>query len=133
MSAARSSFSSYSSSIHTRIDFDAEAVRSKTRVSHFDLVFDLAGVTWEVLDKKYPGRGTEESPFLVEFLPEDPHNPYLFPAWKKWMITVLQAFATLAVAFTSSTYSGSVAGIIQEFHVSQEVSILGVSLFVFGA
>lgn len=51
---------------------------------------------------------------------------------KKWFIILTVAFATLAVAFVSSAYSGSVRQIIEEFGVSQEVSTLGISLFVLG-
>jgi multidrug resistance protein len=55
-----------------------------------------------------------------------------FPQWKKWFITLSVAFATLAVAFVSTAYTGSIVQIIEEFHCSQEVATLGVSLFVLG-
>lgn len=42
------------------------------------------------------------------------------------------AIATLAVAFVSSAYSGGVAEIIMQFGCSQEIGILGISLFVLG-
>jgi hypothetical protein len=113
-------------------DAESAIVRSRARVSHFDLVFDPAGVTWEVLDKEYSGKGTERSPHIVTFLADDPHNPYLFPKWKKWMITVLQTLASIAVAFTSSTFSGGIASVVVDLETSTEVAILGVSLFVLG-
>ncbi|KAI9691820.1 MAG: hypothetical protein M1822_007892 [Bathelium mastoideum] len=56
----------------------------------------------------------------------------LFSKAKKWSITMLSAFATLAVAFVSSAYSGGVDQIIEQFHVSDEVVVLGISLFVLG-
>lgn len=55
-----------------------------------------------------------------------------FAMWKKWAITLLVAFATLAVAFVSSAYTGGVTQIIVGFHTSDEVVVLGVSLFVLG-
>ena len=55
-----------------------------------------------------------------------------FAMWKKWAITLLVAFATLAVAFVSSAYTGGVNQIISDFHTSDEVVVLGVSLFVLG-
>lgn len=42
------------------------------------------------------------------------------------------AFATLAVSFVSSAYSGGVNQIIDEFDCSEEVVVLGISLFVLG-
>ncbi|KAJ9154866.1 Fluconazole resistance protein 1 [Pleurostoma richardsiae] len=103
-----------------------------SRISHFRLVIDQAGVTPEVLNHTWQGQGTEESPYIVEFLPSDPRNPFQFPKWKKWFITILQAIATLAVAFVSTAYSGGVFEVIYQFNISREVAILGISLFVLG-
>lgn len=100
--------------------------------SFFRSLIDQAGVTQAVLDHKYAGEGTSDSPYLVEFIPDDPRNPAIFPRSKKWLITLVQAGATLSVAFASSAYSGGVSDVIQSFRVSQEVAILGVSLFVLG-
>ena len=55
-----------------------------------------------------------------------------FPQWKKWAITLLVAFATLAVAFVSAAYTGGVNQIITGLHTSNEIVVLGVSLFVLG-
>lgn len=45
---------------------------------------------------------------------------------------MLVAFATLAVAFVSSAYSGGANEVIREFRIGQEVFVLGTSLFVLG-
>lgn len=45
---------------------------------------------------------------------------------------MLVAIATLAVAFVSSAYTGGVNQIITDFDTSDEVVVLGVSLFVLG-
>ena len=55
-----------------------------------------------------------------------------FAMWKKWAITLLVAFVTLAVAFVSSAYTGGIDQMIQELHTSDEIVVLGVSLFVLG-
>ena len=55
------------------------------------MVFDQTHVTPEVLNWIYKGRGTEEDPYVVEYIDNDRRNPMLFPQWKKWMITVLVA------------------------------------------
>lgn len=114
------------------VDVEAQNAPSN-RMSHFALVRDQAGITPAVLAHQWQGKGTAEDPFVVEFLPGgDPRNPMTFSRTKKWSITILQAFATLAVAFVSTAYSGGVSEIIRDFHISTEVAILGISLFVLG-
>lgn len=113
-------------------DHDIESQTPKTHVSHFSLVFDQAGVDARVLNHTYPGEGTNESPYIVDFLPGDARNALLFPKWKKWSIAMLQAVATLAVTFVSTAYSGGIGEILSSFHISQEIGILGISLFVLG-
>ncbi|ATZ54594.1 hypothetical protein BCIN_10g05840 [Botrytis cinerea B05.10] len=121
------------SSITMNMDRDLEEqkyVQKKAR--HWELVFDQIHVTPEVLNYPYKGSGTEQDPFVVEFIPGDRRNPMNFPMLKKWTITILLAFATLAVSFVSSAYSGGVKEIIETFNVGSEVVTLGVSLFVLG-
>ncbi|KAI1411114.1 MFS general substrate transporter [Hypoxylon sp. FL1857] len=99
---------------------------------YWRLVIDQAGVTPEVANFPYEGSGTEADPYVVKWIPDDPRNPMNFSAFRRWLITGVVAFATLAVALVSSAYSGGVAEIIAAFHISQELAILGVSLFVVG-
>lgn len=126
---------SFPSSCATATGQDGETskrVAKSSKHSHWSLLFDQAGIDDEVLNHRYAGQGTPESPFLVEFLPNDARNPMTFPRPYKWTITLTTAVATLAVAFTSSAYSGSYLQVKNEFHASTEVAILGVSLFVLG-
>ncbi len=111
---------------------DATSQSDSKRSSHWQLVSSHALLTPAVLNHKYHGSGTEEDPYQVEFIPNDPRDPMGFAMWKKWAITLLVAFATLAVAFVSSAYTGGVNQIISAFHTSDEVVVLGVSLFVLG-
>lgn len=115
------------------MDRDVEAQkRAPDHVSPMRLVWDQAGVTNSVLNHNYQGHGTAESPYIVDFLPEDTHNPLQYPMWKKWAITINQAIATLAVSFVSTAYSGGIDQVIESFGISTEVAILGISLFVLG-
>ncbi|PFH56017.1 hypothetical protein XA68_17191 [Ophiocordyceps unilateralis] len=112
---------------------DIEALRRPAaRTSHFALLLDPAGADDAAIARKYPGHGTPESPFIVDFLPNDARNPVTFAASFKWLITWLAAFSTLAVSFASSAYSGGISYIRADFAVSSEVVILGVSMFVLG-
>ena len=102
------------------------------RVSHWRIVSSQSLVTDAVLKHPYRGLGTAEDPYLVEFIPNDPRDPMAFPAWKKWSLILTVALTTLAVAFVSTAYTGSIEQIMEEFHCSQEIATLGISLFVLG-
>lgn len=104
----------------------------KEKVPYWRIVLDQALVTDAVLNHNYKGAGTEDDPYIVEFIPNDPRNPMEFSQFKKWFIVITVAIATLAVAFVSSAYSGGVEEVIKEFGISQEVATLGISLFVLG-
>lgn len=96
------------------------------------LLYNHAGNAELALRHDYPGQGTADSPYLVGFFEQDPRNPITFSPTKKWSITLMQALSALAVAFSSSAYSGSIKSINQQFHVETSISILGISLFVLG-
>lgn len=105
---------------------------AQTPEGHFQLLLKPAYVSQEVLDYPLPGSGTEEDPYLVEFIPKDSRNPKLFTQTQKWSYTVVMAIATLSVAFSSSSYTGGIEEIIRNFECTEEVATLGVSLFVLG-
>ena len=123
-----------STSSVTSQDVEAQSAQygENSKVPHFWLVLHPDGVTDAVLNYRYPGEGTTENPYVVDFLPQDASNPMTYPNWKKWLITALQAWATLAVAFVSTAYSGGIHEILVYFKVDTEVGILGISLFVLG-
>ncbi|KAJ6136737.1 hypothetical protein N7497_012441 [Penicillium chrysogenum] len=80
----------------------------------------------------YKGSGTEDHPYAVVWIPADPRNPMNFPPIRKWSITLLVSFVTLAVSLVSSAFSGGMRQIMEDFGAAQEIVILGVSLFVLG-
>lgn len=108
-----------------------EAPESR-HIPYWRIVFDQGAVTQDVIDHPYPGSGTEEDPYAITWIPEDPRNPMQFSQTKKWFITMMVAIATLAVALVSSAYTGGVSEIEKEFKIGSEVATLGVSLFVLG-
>ncbi|KAL7937629.1 MFS general substrate transporter [Trichoderma chlorosporum] len=133
--SSSSSSASTSSATVTTPDHDVESQQqavSSEKIGHWRVLLDQTGVTQQALDYNYSGEGTAESPYLVEFIPGDKWNPMSFKDSFKWTITLIQASATLSVSFASSAYSGGISEIIEEFNVSTEVAILGVSLFVMG-
>lgn len=80
----------------------------------------------------YHGQGTEQDPFLVEFRKNDPENPMNWSRFRKWFITTIVTLSVFAITFTSSAYSVSSNELRQDFNISSEVFIFGVSLFVLG-
>ncbi|KAI2789140.1 Major facilitator superfamily multidrug transporter mdrA [Penicillium oxalicum] len=113
------------------IPAEAESPRP-SKIPYWSFIFDQKVVTEEVASFPYAGSGTDEDPFVVTWLPRDPRNPMNFSSFKKWAITFLVSFVTLAVALVSSAYSGGIRQIVIEFEVEEEIAILGVSLFVLG-
>lgn len=70
---------------------------------------------------------------IVDFDGKD--DPYRSVNWafsKKAITTVLYGFTAMATTFASSVYSPAVQDIADEFHVSTEVSTLGISLLLVG-
>lgn len=109
-----------------------EPPTSRTKIPFWRLIFDQGVVTPEIIDYPYPGSGTEDDPYSVTWIPDDPRNPMLFSEVTKWSFTMLVAFATLAVSLVSSAYTGGIAQIEEEFEIGSELATLGVSLFVLG-
>ncbi|KAF2101194.1 putative MFS multidrug transporter [Rhizodiscina lignyota] len=64
--------------------------------------------------------------------PDDPYLPLNWPFKKKIITTALYGFTTMGATFASSVYSPGIIQISHDFHVGQEVSTLGLSLFLMG-
>lgn len=80
----------------------------------------------------YDGHGTEDDPFVVEFHKDDPGNPMNWSQPRKWFVTTIVTLSVFAVTLTSSAYSVSANEVFRDFDISNEVFILGLSLFVIG-
>ncbi|KAJ5662627.1 Major facilitator superfamily multidrug transporter mdrA [Penicillium maclennaniae] len=96
------------------------------------LVTEPGVVTQEVVDHTYAGSGTEEDPYVVQWMPKDFRNPLELGTVMKWSITMVAALETLVVALVSSAYTGGIVQIEEQFLVTTEVATLGVSLYVLG-
>ena len=101
-------------------------------ISHWSLILDQGVVTKEVENWEYEGEGTEDDPYVVEWIENDARNPMTWSKTKKWIMALAVANSVLVVSFCSSAFSGGIVQIMMEFSVSQEVVTLGVSLFVLG-
>lgn len=102
------------------------------RIPYWRLLTDQGVLTPEIIEYPYPGSGTENDPYIVKWIPNDPRNSMLFDHRVKWGYTIIVAFAVFRVSLASSTYAGGINEVLSQFDVGQEVATLGVSLFVLG-
>ncbi|KAI0532452.1 major facilitator superfamily domain-containing protein [Xylaria digitata] len=89
----------------------------------------------ETLDGQIPGPVEPDSQKrykLVTFQPNDPENPKNWSKAYKWYITMVVAITCFVVAFASSIVTPDIAGVSDEFGVSNEVALLSITLFVVG-
>lgn len=76
--------------------------------------------------------GKSERYELVTFTPGDPGNPKNWSKAYKWWCTMVVAITCFAVAFNSAVITADFIGPAETFGVSQEVSLLAITLFVVG-
>jgi len=72
---------------------------------------------------------------LVTFRIDDPENPKNFSKARKWYYTMVVAWTCFVVAFASAVITAGLEGPnspSEEFHVSPEVSLLTITVFVIG-
>ncbi|TFK50659.1 MFS general substrate transporter [Heliocybe sulcata] len=73
---------------------------------------------------------TEEDPYCVAL--DETDSPKHLSQARKWLIVLIISSSALCVTCASSIASFSETGLAQDFHVSREVTILSISLFVEG-
>ncbi|KAI0015375.1 MFS general substrate transporter [Xylariomycetidae sp. FL0641] len=69
---------------------------------------------------------------LVAFVPNDPENPKNWSKAFKWYCTMVVAATCFVVALASAVITADIEGVAAEFHVSEEVALLTITLFVVG-
>jgi multidrug resistance protein len=69
---------------------------------------------------------------LVTFKIDDPENPKNWSKPYKWWCTMVVAFTCFVVAFNSAVITADLEGVSETFNVSNEVSLLTITMFVIG-
>lgn len=69
---------------------------------------------------------------LVTFKIDDPENPRNWSKLYKWWCTMVVAWTCFVVAFSSSVITADLEGVSATFGVSEEVSLLTITVFVIG-
>ncbi|KAI9761602.1 MAG: Citrinin biosynthesis cluster MFS transporter mrr1 [Candelina submexicana] len=84
------------------------------------------------IPKAQPGQ-PQKDPNIIEWDgPNDPENPMNFTKRRKWIITITMSGLTFCITFASSVFSTATVATAKKFGVSNEVMILGTSIFVLG-
>lgn len=89
-------------------------------------------ISGQILREVKSSAGKSEKYDLVTFKIDDPENPKNWSKLRKWYCTMCVAFTCFVVAFNSSVITADLEGVSEEFHVSGEVSLLTITLFVVG-
>lgn len=75
----------------------------------------------------------EETNFEVSFdTLQDPEDPLALSNLRKWLIVGLISSGSVCITSTSSIWALVSGSIANEFHISHEVSTLGISLYIWG-
>ncbi|OJJ31669.1 hypothetical protein ASPWEDRAFT_747697 [Aspergillus wentii DTO 134E9] len=75
----------------------------------------------------------DDDAVLVQFDgPDDPDNPHNWPWFRRIWVTFVLALFNLIGTISSSIFGTGKHEIMDEFHVSSEVAVLGTSLFLIG-
>lgn len=85
-----------------------------------------------IMNHRYTGSGTQNDPYIIDYLEVDLQDAMSFSKGWKWAIAVLQSLSTFCVTFASSIYVSGIPAIEKQFKVSSEVAVVGLSLFVLG-
>lgn len=96
---------------------------------------DLSEYVQENAEGEIPGRLEKDGKTrykMVTFLPNDPDNPKNWSKAFKWYCTMVVAFTCFVVAFASAVITADLKGVKEEFHVSEEVALLTITVFVVG-
>ncbi|KIV93035.1 hypothetical protein PV10_04280 [Exophiala mesophila] len=117
----------------TRVEaLDPACLLPQHQINLWRLVIKPSIITPEVWHAAYPGHGTENEPFVVDFLPNDPLNPQNWPGSRKWFCVAIVAIATLGVSYCTSAYLSALPQLREHFNVSDQIITLGLSFFILG-
>ncbi|PSN74014.1 MFS general substrate transporter [Corynespora cassiicola Philippines] len=103
-------------------------------LSRRDTVLSRIRTRPDVAPFRHPlGHQPTTADVIVDFEgPDDPYRPINWPTSKKIVTTLFYGLTTMSATWASSAYSAGTEVIAREFHVGNQVSVLGTTLFLFG-
>ncbi|KAK5167151.1 uncharacterized protein LTR77_007881 [Saxophila tyrrhenica] len=112
--------------------FKGDSASEKSRGDHGDSQFGPSSSNDVEKNMPQPEQPPEPSNLVEWDGPQDPNNPQNFATARKCRITAVAALMTFVISFGSSVFSTATEVTAEEFGTSNEVMILGVSLYVLG-
>ncbi|KAF4550299.1 Citrinin biosynthesis cluster MFS transporter-like protein [Elsinoe fawcettii] len=98
-----------------------------------DLLVALKPLDWQHTENVQAIKPLDTQSNIVRFEgPDDPNEPINWTPLRRWSIVVSSSLVSFVVSFGSSIWSATLPDISREFNVSQDVALLGVSLYVLG-
>ncbi|KAJ5166757.1 uncharacterized protein N7482_005538 [Penicillium canariense] len=83
--------------------------------------------------KSYPPALPDPEQYVVEFTgADDPLHPQNWPLRQKVIISGVLAYSTFVASFASAIFSSAIGEVSLHFHISTEVAIIGITLYVLG-
>ncbi|KAH7333188.1 major facilitator superfamily domain-containing protein [Rhexocercosporidium sp. MPI-PUGE-AT-0058] len=83
--------------------------------------------------KPYPPSLPDAEEYVVELVgSNDPLHPHSWALSKKLYFSVILTYSTFVASFASAIFSSTTPIISHHFHISEEVGILGITLYVLG-
>lgn len=103
-------------------------------LSRRDTVLSRVRTRPDVAPFRHPlGHQPTTADVIVDFEgTDDPYRPINWPTSKKIVTTLFYGLTTMSATWASSAYSAGTEAIAREFHVGNQVSVLGTTLFLFG-
>ncbi|TGJ83750.1 hypothetical protein E0Z10_g5012 [Xylaria hypoxylon] len=111
-------------------DKRSDPPRAPASINSWKLLTNQENITNDILSCPYAGSGTQDSPYIVKWMPSDPVDPISYPKWRKWCITLIMALSTLAITFASSSLGAADPQLEKHFSASTTLVTADVSLFV---
>ncbi len=133
---AHSSRSSHSSS--SAASTDSDPLAPLERALTVDLFTDAEHFSREEITYTRTGAsiattGSRPASFEVDFDVDDPEDPKNFPLWYRSILIFCVSYATWTVVMYSTSYTSSMPGMMEEFHIEKEViATLGVTTYLLG-
>jgi len=76
---------------------------------------------------------TRDPNFEVDFAADDPDDPRNWPLWYRSLTIAVVSFATWVVVLSSTCYTSSLPGMMDEFHITSETTAtLGLTTYLIG-
>jgi hypothetical protein len=70
--------------------------------------------------------------FEVDFEEDEKGNPMTWPLWYKGFIIAIMSYATTTVVLYSTSYTSAVPGLMDDFGISRNTGILGMTTYLLG-